>query len=146
MTPDDIDQVLSIEQSSQPSPWPARLFLDELDREWAHIDVVRILPSQPEPVWLVVAFCNYWMVRDEIHLLNLATRPEWRRRGMATRLMDHLLAFARKHQCRFVTLEVRTSNHPAQVLYRRYGFAEVGVRPKYYADCGEDALVMTLEL
>ena len=61
-------------------------------------------------------------------------------------LMGHLLAFARERDCRYVTLEVRKSNHAAQSLYRAHGFEAVGLRPRYYAEDGEDAVVMTLDL
>ena len=144
MAAGDIDEVLEIEQSSQPSPWPARLFLEELDRDWAYVDVVRV--QSPDLPQCIVAFCNYWLVGDEVHLLNLATRPDWRRHGIATRLINHLVAFAHANQCCVITLEVRKSNHPAQALYSAHGFASVGVRPRYYADRGEDAVVMTLDL
>lgn len=142
MAAPDIDAVLDIERGSQPSPWPAKLFLGELDREWAYVDLV--WAHGPDEA-IVTAFCNYWLVRDEVHLLNLATHPRWRQRGMARRLMDHLVAFAGDRKCRFVTLEVRKSNQAARALYRGYGFEAVGLRPKYYAG-GEDAVVMTLEL
>lgn len=144
MGPGDIADVLEIERQSHPSPWPEKLFVEELERDWAYVDLVRVRDSSGRSH--VVAFCNYWLVRDEVHLLNLATHWDWRRRGIATRLMAHLLAFAQRHECRYVTLEVRTSNHPARRLYRAHGFEEVGVRPRYYAENGEDAVVMTLDL
>jgi ribosomal-protein-alanine N-acetyltransferase len=85
-------------------------------------------------------------VRDEVHLLNLAVHPTRRRRGYGRRLMDHLLGFARAHRCHYLTLEVRRSNAAAIALYEEYGFRSVGVRPRYYQDSREDALVMALEL
>ena len=94
----------------------------------------------------MVAFCNYWLVRDEVHLLNIATHPDRRRRGYARFLMEHLLGFARRHKCRYITLEVRRSNEAALGLYRAYGFEPVGVRPNYYIEDREDAIVMLLEL
>ncbi|MEM9490562.1 MAG: ribosomal protein S18-alanine N-acetyltransferase, partial [Myxococcota bacterium] len=127
-----------------PIPWPAKLFLAEIDRDWAHLDVVR--PRAGGGIRPIIAFCNYWLVRDEVHLLNLATHPEWRRRGVARALMDRLMAFSDHHRCCLVTLEVRRSNEPAQALYRDYGFAAMGIRPRYYAGDGEDAVVMTLDL
>jgi ribosomal-protein-alanine N-acetyltransferase len=140
----DIDEVVAIEQAAQGSPWPARLFREELDRDWARMDVVRARDAAGAS--RVIGFCDYWLVHDEVHLLNLATHPDWRRQGIATMLMRHLLAVARDHRCRYVTLEVRASNHPAQALYRAHGFVAVGVRPRYYADNDEDAVVMTLDM
>jgi ribosomal-protein-alanine N-acetyltransferase len=141
---DDLEDVLEIEASSFRSNWPRRVFLEELDREWAYIDVVRA--RLPDGGSKVVAYCNYWLVRDEIHLLNIATHPDARRRGHARMLMDHMLEFARRHKCRYVTLEVRRSNQAAIDMYESYGFEAVGIRPKYYVEDREDAIVMTLEL
>ena len=83
---------------------------------------------------------------DEIHLLNLATHPLARRAGHASRLLAHIIDFGRQHGCRIVTLEVRRSNAAALRLYRRFAFRPVGVRPNYYAEDQEDAIVMLLDL
>lgn len=140
----DLEEVLEIEAHSFRSKWPRRVFLEELDRDWAYLEVVRDRLSDGET--RIVAYCNYWLVRDEIHLLNIATHPEARRRGHARRLMDHMLEFARRHKCRYVTLEVRRSNQAAIEMYESYGFEAVGIRPRYYVEDREDAIVMTLEL
>ena len=148
MRPDDIASVLEIERASQPSPWPAQLFLQELERDWAHVDLAWSASGHDGDAGspAVVGFCNYWLVHDEVHLLNLATHPGWRRQGVATRLLRYLLDVGKERDCRFVTLEVRASNRPARDLYQRHGFEAVGLRPRYYAESGEDAVVMTLEL
>jgi ribosomal-protein-alanine N-acetyltransferase len=93
-----------------------------------------------------VAFCNYWHVADELHILNVAVHPDERRRGHAARLLRHILDEAKQEKVRVVSLEVRVSNHAAAALYQRFGFRAVGVRPKYYANDGEDALLMDLEM
>jgi [ribosomal protein S18]-alanine N-acetyltransferase len=110
-------------------------------RDWAFLDVVRDRGDRR-----VVAFTNYWVVADEVHLLNLATHPRARRAGHASRLLAHVIAYGREHRCRFVTLEVRRSNADALRLYKRFGFRPVGVRPGYYAENQEDAIVMLLGL
>jgi ribosomal-protein-alanine N-acetyltransferase len=94
----------------------------------------------------VLAFCNYWRVADEVHLLKVASHPDARGLGLGARLLGHIVGFGRRHDCRLVTLEVRRSNDTAQRLYRRFGFKSVGIRPNYYNDDNEDALVMMLEL
>jgi ribosomal-protein-alanine N-acetyltransferase len=142
MTDADLAEVDAIEQCSFPNPWPAQVFRDELARAWARVDVIRD-GGGGRPI---AGFCNYWIVRDEIHLLAIATHPEMRRRGVADRLMQHLVDEARKHRCRYITLEVRKSNEAAIALYRRHGFLAVGLRPRYYQEDGEDALVMTADL
>lgn len=142
MRADDLEEVLEIEQHAFRSPWSRQILLEELAREWAHVDVLRL---RGERGGAVVAYINYWLVRDEVHLLNLAVHPEVRRRGLGRALMDHLVAFADRHRCRYATLEVRRSNLAAIELYRAVGFKPVGVRPRYYADDDEDAVVMLLE-
>jgi [ribosomal protein S18]-alanine N-acetyltransferase len=81
-----------------------------------------------------------------VQILNVAVHPEEQRRGHGARLLRHILAEAKRGKARVLSLEVRVSNHAAQGLYRSFGFREVGIRPKYYADNGEDALLMDLEL
>lgn len=135
----DLDAVDEIERHSFKAPWPAQVFAEELTREWARVDVARLRGR-------VIGFVDYWLVHDEVHLLALATHPDVRRRGHGKRLLDHLLAFARANPYALVTLEVRRTNVPAITLYERAGFARVGVRPRYYAEDNEDALVMTLQL
>jgi [ribosomal protein S18]-alanine N-acetyltransferase len=139
----DLEAVIEIEQHAFRSPWSRQIFLEELDREWAYLDVVR--EPGPDGASRVVAFCNYWLVRDEVHLLNIATHPDARRHGHARALMTHLVEFARRHKCRYVTLEVRRSNQGALDLYDQFGFHAVGIRPKYYVEDQEDAVVMLLE-
>jgi len=137
----DLEPVMEIERVSFHAPCAAQVFLEELMRDWAHVDVVRDLETRS-----IVAFANYWLVADEIHLLNLATHPLARRAGHASRLLAHIADFGRRHDCRVVTLEVRRSNAAALRLYRRFAFRPVGVRPNYYAEDQEDAIVMLLEL
>jgi ribosomal-protein-alanine N-acetyltransferase len=144
MRVEDLDEVLEIERHGHPSPWSRQVFAEELEREWARIEVVR--ERDDRGTSRVVAFCNYWIVRDEIHILNVATHPERRRRGHGARLLEHLLAFARSNDSRYLTLEVRKSNVGAIALYQRFEFVSVGVRPLYYVENREDAIVMALEL
>ncbi|HKE17859.1 MAG TPA: ribosomal protein S18-alanine N-acetyltransferase [Kofleriaceae bacterium] len=140
----DLEEVVEIEQHAFRSPWSRQIFLEELERDWAHLEVLR--ERQKDGTSRVVAFVNYWLVRDEVHLLNIATHPDRRRHGHARALLGHVVDFARRHLCRYVTLEVRRSNQGAIDLYCEFGFQSVGVRPKYYVEDQEDAVVMLLEL
>jgi ribosomal-protein-alanine N-acetyltransferase len=133
----DLETVLAIERLSFPRPWERQAFSDELARPWARLEVLRRVATGG-----VVAFCNYWLVADELHILNVAVHPDERRRGHAAHLLEHMLSEASRSKTRLVSLEVRLSNHAAQALYRKFGFREVGTRPRYYADNGEDALLM----
>jgi [ribosomal protein S18]-alanine N-acetyltransferase len=131
----DIDAIDEIEQHSFKSPWPRDTFKAELLREWARLDVARIEDR-------LVGFCNYWLVTTELHILAIATHPDYRGRGIARRLLDHVLDVARTTGCSLASLEVRRSNVPAIALYERAGFKTVHVRTRYYQDDDEDALVM----
>jgi ribosomal-protein-alanine N-acetyltransferase len=137
----DLDAIMEIERLSFSSPWVRQAFTDELARPWARLEILRETASD-----CVVAFCNYWMVMDELHILNIAVHPGARRHGHASFLLRHILSMAREKKVRMVSLEVRASNHPAQALYRKFGFRDVGIRPRYYADNGEDAVLMDLEI
>lgn len=134
-TEDDLDAIDAIEQHSFKSPWSRETFKAELLREWARVDVVRLDGR-------VIAFCNYWLVTTELHILAIATHPDHRGRGIARDLLDHVLDVARATGCSLATLEVRRSNVPAIALYERAGFKTVHIRARYYQDDDEDALVM----
>ena len=138
----DLDDVMEIEKLSFRAPWSRQVFVEELERDWAHVDVLKAR----EPDAPVIAFINYWLVRDEVHVLNVASHPEHRRRGHGSRLIEHVITFARREACRYITLEVRRSNHGAIRLYRKFGFRPVAIRPSYYVEDNEDALVMLLDL
>jgi ribosomal-protein-alanine N-acetyltransferase len=141
MKASDLDAVMEIERLSFKSPWSRQVFLEEMSRDFAHVDVVRDVATGD-----VVAFGNYWLVADEVHVLNVATHPQARHAGHASRMMAHIVDFARREICRYVTLEVRRSNAVAIRLYRRFAFRAVGMRPNYYAEDQEDAIVMLLDL
>lgn len=139
----DLDAVLEIERRSHKSPWARQVFIEELAREWAHLVVLK---ERRASAAATIGFCNFWLVRDEVHILNVAVHPDERRRGHASRLLEWVLDFAHRHACRYLTLEVRRGNQGAIKLYRRFGFRPVGIRPNYYVEDGEDAIVMLLEL
>ena len=141
MTEDDLDEVTALAASALAQPWGREVFVEELARSWSRLRTLRAAPGSP-----ICAFANFWLVRDEVHLLNLAAAPEVRRRGYARLLLEDLLGFARAHRARYVTLEVRRGNAAAQRLYKTSGFAAIGVRPRYYAEDEEDAVVMLLTL
>ncbi len=82
---------------------------------------------------------------DEAHILALAVYPSCRRQGIGDLILKRLIATARERGATLLTLEVRASNLAAQQLYRKYGFLPVGHRPGYYAETGEDAIIMTVE-
>lgn len=114
---------------------------DELSRPWARLWVAR--PSAlSEPVGFLLA----WSVADELHILQVATRPDMRRRGAGGTLLDAAIAHAREQGARILLLEVRKTNDDAIRMYRSRGFHVIRVRRGYYARDGEDALEMMLDM
>jgi ribosomal-protein-alanine N-acetyltransferase len=85
-------------------------------------------------------------VADEAEILNIAVRPGLREAGLGSHLLGMILQISAKMGMKAAHLEVRASNVPAQRLYAKFGFEQVGVRPKYYPDTGEDAFLMTLDM
>jgi ribosomal-protein-alanine N-acetyltransferase len=112
----------------------------ELGRSWALFWVARDAPELD-----AVAFLLAWAVADELHLIHVATHPEFRRQGAARALLEVLLDHAMHNKTRLVLLEVRRSNRAAIRLYRALGFSKMGVRRAYYSD-NEDAIEMMLSL
>jgi len=94
----------------------------------------------------VVGYAGLLAAGAQADVLTLAVATLWQRRGTGTALLESLLAEAGRRSCREVFLEVRTDNEAAQRLYRRHGFAVIGVRRGYYQPSGTDALVMRLDL
>jgi ribosomal-protein-alanine N-acetyltransferase len=140
MTLDDIADVHDIERASFPVPWPTYAFRQELEtNRLAHYLVVRAGGQ-------TVAYAGVWLMVDEAHITTFAVLPEWRRRGIGARLMLAVLRLSVELKASVATLEVRLSNVAARMLYQRFGFRPVGVRPRYYSDNGEDALIMTTDL
>ena len=120
---------------------PSELHVDleaELAREIALPWVIRSSGG------LIAGFLLAWSVADELHLLELASHPEHRRRGFARALLGALIAHAREHKKRLLLLEVRCSNQGAITLYESAGFQKTGVRRGYYSDTGEDAVEMRI--
>jgi ribosomal-protein-alanine N-acetyltransferase len=139
MTVGDIPAVHEIERQSFPVPWPAYAFRQELEtNKLARYLVVRAGSR-------TVAYGGIWLMVDEAHVTTFAVLPGWRRRGVGARLMLSLMELSIQVGAHVVTLEVRLSNIPARTLYQRFGFRPVGVRPRYYSDNGEDALIMTTD-
>lgn len=140
MTVADIAEVHDIESSSFPIPWPIYAFRQELEtNRLARYLVVRAGGE-------TVAYAGIWLMVDEAHVTTFAVLPAWRRRGIGARLMLAVLQLSAQVQASIATLEVRLSNIPARTLYQRFGFRPVGVRPRYYSDNAEDALIMTTDL
>ena len=93
----------------------------------------------------VAAYGGMWLMVDEAHITTSRSIPAWRRQRIGERLLLAFLDLALERGAHEATLEVRLSNLPARRLYEKFGFRPVGLRPRYYSDNGEDALIMTTE-
>jgi ribosomal-protein-alanine N-acetyltransferase len=135
MRPRDVPQVVAIENATSATPWTRAMFLSELGRAGT-LDLVADQGGDVLAYVMVSRYADVW------HILNLCVREPQRGRGLGGRMLDELFERAAKRAHLGYTLEVRVSNDPAIRLYRRKGFLEHGVRPGYYSDNGEDAIVM----
>ncbi|MBA3796729.1 MAG: ribosomal protein S18-alanine N-acetyltransferase, partial [Chloroflexi bacterium] len=139
MTVADIPDVHEIERASFPVPWPAYAFRQEL--EMNRLARYLLVKAGGE----VVAYGGIWLMVDEAHVTTFAVLPSWRRQGIGGLLMVEVMRVAHDVGASVATLEVRLSNEAARALYARFGFRPVGLRPRYYSDNGEDALIMTTD-
>ncbi|HZZ84660.1 MAG TPA: ribosomal protein S18-alanine N-acetyltransferase [Anaeromyxobacteraceae bacterium] len=147
MVLDDLERVMEIELQAFSHPWSAELFRRELTHPWSTI----LLATEPRDEGAaarehVLGFVIYWLVHDELHVLNVAVAREERRRGVARALLDEMTGRGRQAGAVMATLEVRRSNRPAIALYEGLGYRQAGIRPNYYVDEGEDAIVMNADL
>ena len=136
---DDLPVIQAIERAAFSAPWPANAYRTELEtNKLAHYLVIRVGDE-------IAGFAGLWLMVDEAHVTTFAIDPAWRRNHLGERLLIALLDLALDRRATEATLEVRLSNLPARRLYEKYGFRPVGIRPRYYSDNNEDALIMTTE-
>jgi ribosomal-protein-alanine N-acetyltransferase len=134
----DLPQVIALERRAFPTPWSLAMFVLELSKP-SSVCLAALTDSGVGAQTLVgYLVCSSYA--DVWHLMNIAVDPPMLRRGIASALIERLLKVAGPGES--YTLEVRPSNPAAIALYRRFGFEPAGTRPRYYADTGEDALIM----
>jgi ribosomal-protein-alanine N-acetyltransferase len=136
---EDVDEVQRIEEASFTTPWPPNAYRSELTTNRLASYLVGRIDDR------IVAYGGMWLMVDEAHITTFAVHPAWRGQHIGERLLLAFFDLARDRRARELTLEVRLSNLPARRLYEKYGFRPVGVRPRYYSDNNEDALIMTPE-
>jgi [ribosomal protein S18]-alanine N-acetyltransferase len=134
---DDLDDVVALEAQSFANPWSR----DMLARELRNSEVARVYVLR-RPDGHLLAFCGCWFVYEELHINTLAVQVEERRRGLATTLLRFVFAEATAAGLSRATLEVRRSNEAALRLYERLGFEVQAIRPNYYSQPVEDALIL----
>jgi ribosomal-protein-alanine N-acetyltransferase len=136
----DLPEICAIEQEAFPTPWSEQAFLNELTHNhFAHYIIM-------EQASHLIGYAGMWLIIDEAHVTNIAIRKGFRGMKLGERLLAELATRAYQAGAMRMTLEVRPSNRVAQDLYAKFGFINVGVRPGYYSDNGEDALIMWVDL
>jgi len=138
--PDDIKELLEIERLSFPTCWLGDFLRREFDpslvRMWCAFAV-----NDPCPM---VGYLSAIRVVDELHLLQLAAHPRYRRMRVGSTLLEY--ALGKERSLRYALLEVRETNTAAIAFYQKMGFYIVGRRRRYYSDSGEDAMLLTREI
>jgi len=136
MTVFDVPEVAEIENLSFSTPWSEEAFKNEVLSNLSAKYVVAKIDGK------VVGYGGMWIIVDEGHITNIAVHPEYRGMGVGNKIVDSIIILGRREGASAFTLEVRRTNIIALKLYRKYGFEPVGIRPKYYGDNGEDAIIM----
>ncbi len=136
MRPQDLPEVVPVEQQLFRSAWSGEMFREDLDQEYACSLVAR-------EGGRLAAYLVAYVVADEIHIANVGVTPEYQRRGIGYALLLHLLRASREMGYALAHLEVRVSNASAIRLYEKLGFTKVGLRKNYYEIEHEDAVLMS---
>jgi ribosomal-protein-alanine N-acetyltransferase len=129
----DLPQVIAVERRAFATPWSLAMFVLELSKP-SSVCLAALSERRIAGYLVCARYADVW------HLMNIAVDPASRRRGIGKALLEALLQRAGREEP--YTLEVRPSNTPAITLYEQFGFRSAGVRPRYYQDTGEDALIM----
>jgi len=137
MREEDLDEVMAIEQRSFVTPWSKRLFQETINFSLSYNFVARKKIDKK-----VIGYANFYLVRNEAQVLNIAIAPEARKMGYASRLLSYAMCVLAEQDAEEFFLEVRESNTDAINLYKRMGFSAVGRRKNYYSETNEDAIIM----
>ena len=138
MKAEHVLQVAALEKLCFADPWSEMSIASELQSIWSYW-VVAVNDDQ------VVGYIGSQSSIDETDIMNVAVHPDWRRRGIAEKLIDALIEELKKRGSHALLLEVRASNAPAIALYEKLGFQQVGRRKNYYRNPKEDALILRKE-
>lgn len=142
----DLDDVLAIEQESFSEPWTRAMFEAELRGNPFSRFLGAFRAGEETSAKPLLGYICYWMVFEELRLMNLAVRPDYRRQGIASRLVRHAIGEGMTHGTTRALLEVRAGNRVGRQLYQALRFREYGCRRSYYTNPNEDAILMQLSL
>ncbi len=136
MNEGDLSQVLALEEKIFPSPWTEDLFLDELRQGQNAMYMVALKGDR------LLGYIGAHLFKSEVHITNMAVDEEFRRKGLGSLLLITCVRRGYDVGARWLTLEVREGNWEARQFYKRFGFEEIGLRHGYYAETGENAVIM----
>jgi len=144
-TPEFLSDILKIEEACFSAPWTRKMLEAELSgNPFAHFLLAKVGEAEGSPSSIVGYLC-YWIVFEEVRLMNLAVIESMRHRGIARSLVRAALQTGLSQSAHRAVLEVRASNRAAQTLYRGFGFRQTAIRPQYYHQPVEDAVLMELD-
>ncbi|MEP6935480.1 MAG: ribosomal protein S18-alanine N-acetyltransferase [Nitrospirota bacterium] len=145
-TVEALPNILQIEEACFSSPWTSKMLEAELSgNPFAHFLLAKQVPQVSDGSVSVIGYLCFWVVFEEVRLMNLAVVESMRRKGIARALVMQALEAGLAQSARCAVLELRASNHAAHALYRSQGFRDVATRPTYYTNPIEDALLMELD-
>lgn len=136
MTEQDLDEVMAIEKESFSLPWSRDSYMGELKNSFANYFVCDCAGD-------IAGYVGIWVVFEEAHITNVAVRNTYRAQGIGQVLMAEAEKTARAKKATRILLEVRPSNEVALHMYKNLGYIKTAIRPAYYSDNGEEAIVMT---
>jgi ribosomal-protein-alanine N-acetyltransferase len=145
-TAESLSDILEIEEACFSAPWTRKMLEAELSgNPFAHFLLARQAKGAETEVGSIVGYLCYWIVFEEVRLMNLAVIESMRHRGIAKSLVMTALRTGLSQSAHRAVLEVRASNEAAKTLYHGLGFRHIAVRPKYYSNPIEDAVLMELD-
>lgn len=143
MKAEDLEEILAIERSSFSKPWDRNVFMRELQIPISRNLVATVRTELYEEI---AGYVTYWVVAGELQVHKICVREDLRKSGVASGLMTEMMRLSCQEGAGICTLEVGTSNEGAKRLYEKFGFEVIDVRQQYYAESGEDAMVLCADL
>jgi ribosomal-protein-alanine N-acetyltransferase len=143
-TLENLDELMALEDACFSAPWSRRSFEAELEGN-QFSRVFMILHPDAGLKIKVIGYICAWIIFEEIRFLNMAVHPEFRRQGLAKRLIGEALRLGSEAGCCRAMLEVRATNTAAKNLYEYFQFRAYATRKSYYTNPTEDAILMTVE-
>ena len=143
MAMEDLDEILAIETSSFSKPWGRDVFMRELEIPISRNLVAIVSKARHNEI---AGYMTYWVVAGEVQVHKICVREDFRKSGVASSLMAEMIRLSDGEGVGLCTLEVGRSNEGAKQLYEKFGFEVTDIRPQYYAESGDDAMILSLDL